>query len=138
MEGIMKAIPTVQKYMTDCPHTIGDDITLKEAMNLMKEGNYRHLPVQHGGKLVGMVTDRDVKLAASYADDIEKLKTEEVMTQDPYSVSPDSPLDEVVATMAEKKYGAAVVVDNNKVVGIFTAVDGLRVLSEVLNQRFHK
>ena len=132
----MKQIPTIQKYMTAMPQTIGRDISVKTAINLMHEHRIRHLPVQEGGKLVGILTDRDLKLAASFAG-AEDLKVEDVMTSDPYTAAPETPLDHVVLEMAEHKYGSAVIQQGNgKVVGIFTAVDGLRVLGEVLAQNY--
>ena len=59
------------------------------------------------------------------------------MTPDPFTVSPQAPLDGVVSEMAEHKYGCAIIVqENGKIVGIFTAVDGLRALSEILQQNY--
>jgi CBS domain-containing protein len=55
-----------------------------------------------------------------------------------YAVSPDSPLDEVVATMAQHKYGCAVVMQNGKLVGIFTTVDVCRAFAEMLHGRLTK
>ncbi len=119
------------------PHTIGKDIELRAAMSMMREYGIRHLPVQDGGKLVGIVTDRDVKLASSFKD-AGHLKVEEVMTPDPFTVKPEMALDEVVLEMAEHKYGSAIVLQpNGKVVGIFTAVDAMRVLGETL-EAFYK
>jgi acetoin utilization protein AcuB len=128
----MKQMPQIQKYMTPMPHTIGRDISLKTALGMMREHRIRHLPVQEGGKLIGILTDRDLKLASGFAD-AANLKVEEVMSPDPYTVAPEAPLDRVVLEMAEHKYGSAIIVQGNgKVVGIFTAVDGLRVLGETL------
>ncbi|MCC7441533.1 MAG: CBS domain-containing protein [Bdellovibrionales bacterium] len=133
----MKQMPQIQKVMTAMPHTIGADIELKTAQSMMREHRIRHLPVQKGGKLVGVLTDRDVKLAAGF-DDALNLKVEEIMTDEPYTVTPETPLDRVVLEMAEKKYGCAVILQGNgKVVGIFTAVDGMRVLGETL-ESFYK
>ncbi len=132
----MKTMPTIQKYMTAMPHTIGLDIPVKKALDMMREFGIRHLPVQDGGKLVGMLTDRDLKLAASFnkADD---LTAEDVMSPDPYMVDVDAHVDEVAKEMAAHKYGAAIVTQQNgKIVGIFTAVDGLRVLAEVLEKNY--
>jgi len=132
----MKTMPKIDKFMTPMPHTIGSYITLKDAQSLMREHHIRHLPVQVAGKLVGVLTDRDIKLASAFSHS-EELKVEEVMTPDPYTVSPETPLDEAVLEMAEHKYGCAVVMQGNgKVVGIFTATDGLRVLGEVLNKNY--
>jgi acetoin utilization protein AcuB len=131
-----KTMPKVSKFMTAMPHTIGNDIPVKKALEMMRTNNIRHLPVQAGGTLVGMISDRDIKLASSFQGAAE-LRVDDVMSPDPYTISPDAALDEVVATMAEHKYGSAVVQqDNSKVVGIFTAVDGLRVLADILRQNY--
>lgn len=134
----MKQMPQIHKFMTAFPHSIGRDIPLDTALSLMREYRIRHLPVQDGGRLIGILTDRDIKLAASFADE-HGVRVEDVMTPDPYTASPDAPLDRVVSEMAEHKYGCAVVrQDNGKVVGIFTAVDALRVLSETLGAFYKK
>jgi len=132
----MKQMPQIQKFMTPMPHTIGQDIPLKTALSMMREHRFRHLPVQDGGKLVGILTDRDVKLAASFAGAAE-LTVSDVMTPDPFTVGPETSLDFVVLEMAEHKYGCAVIEQGNgKVVGIFTATDALRVLGEQLGMSF--
>lgn len=132
----MKNMPKIQKFMTTMPHTIGSDMTIKKAMEIMREHRIRHLPVQKGGKLVGIITDRDVKLARSFQGPGE-LSVDDVMTPDPYVVGPEASLNDVVLEMAEHKYGCAIVQqDNGKVVGIFTDNDGLRVLGEVLRQNY--
>src|SRR5689334_8077385 len=104
----MKAMPQIQKFMTTLPHTIGKDIPLKTALGLMREHRIRHLPVCESGKLVGVLTDRDLKLAASFTGS-QELTVEEVMSPDPYTVTPEAPLDEVVLGMAEHKYGCAII-----------------------------
>mgnify|MGYP001573803317 CR=1 FL=1 len=131
-----KTMPKISKFMTASPHTIGNDIPLKKALEVMRTNGIRHLPVQAGGHLVGMITDRDIKLASSFQGAAE-LKVDDVMSPDPYTVSPDAALDQVVEVMAERKYGSAVVYqENGKVVGIFTAVDGLRVLADILRRNY--
>lgn len=133
----MKQMPQIQKLMTTLPHTIGKDIPLNIAANLMREHRIRHLPVQEVGKLVGVLTDRDVKLATAFADP-KSMKVEDVMTPDPYVARPEAPLNKVVLEMAEHKYGCAIVQqDNGKVVGIFTAIDALRAFSDTLSM-FYK
>lgn len=134
----MKAMPTIQKFMAAMPHTIGADATLEKAEKFMKEYRIRHLPVLRGGELVGVISDRDVKMVETFKDvDPTKVKVEDAMTSDPYITSPGSALDEVSMKMAEKKWGCALVVDNKKLVGIFTWVDALNAMSEILKQRFH-
>jgi acetoin utilization protein AcuB len=132
----MKQMPQIQKFMTAMPHTVGRDIPLKTALSMMREHHIRHLPVQDGGKLVGILTDRDVKLASSFAD-AQGLNVEEVMTPDVYKVKPEAALDAVVTEMAEHKYGCAVIEQGNgKVVGIFTSIDAMRVLAETLDANY--
>jgi acetoin utilization protein AcuB len=136
---VSKPIPTIQKYMTTTPHTIGSDQTIAKAASLMSEFRIRHLPVLRGGRLLGVLSDRDVKLIESFRDvDATKTHVEEAMTEQPYTVEPETPLDEVVRTMAEKKFGSAVVMQNHKVVGIFTTVDACEALSQLLQTRLAK
>jgi acetoin utilization protein AcuB len=136
---VSKPIPTIQKYMTTTPHTIGSEQTIAKAASLMSEHHIRHLPVLHGGRLLGVLSDRDVKLIESFRDvDATKTSVEEAMTELPYTVEPETPLDQVVRSMAEKKFGSAVVVQNQKVVGIFTTVDACEALSELLQTRLAK
>lgn len=134
-----KPIPHISKYMTTTPHTIGFDQTLQTAHKLMRDHHFRHLPVLQGGKLVGMVTERDLALIETLKDvDPTKVTVEDAMTPAPYTVAPDALLDEVVATMAEHRYGSAVVVDNSHVVGVFTTVDALVAFSDLLHSRLAK
>jgi acetoin utilization protein AcuB len=134
-----KPIPPIQKYMTTTPHSIGSEQTLVTASAMMNKHEIRHLPVLHGGKLLGMLTDRDIKLIETFRDvDPTKVTVAEAMTERPYSVSPETPLDEVVETMAENKYGSAVVMQNQKVVGVFTTVDACQALCELLRTRLSK
>lgn len=134
-----KPIPTIQHHMTTSPQSIGVDQTLARAHKVMREHKIRHLPVLAGGKLVGMVTERDLHLVETLRDvDPETVKVEDAMATTVYSVSPDAPLDEVVSAMAAKKYGSAVVMQNGKVVGIFTTVDVCRTLAELLHSRLAK
>lgn len=132
----MKTIPSVQKYMTTTPTSLNPGDTLAHAHSLMRELKIRHLPVCEGDQVVGLLSDGDLFRAESLHDaDPNKLKASDVMGKNPYTVSPQAPLDEVVQEMARKKYGSAVVVDNHKVVGVFTATDALGAFAELLHTR---
>lgn len=132
----MKSIPTIQKYMTTVPYTIGAEQTLEKAEKIMNEHRIRHLPVLEGGRLVGVLSDRDLKIVESFKDvDPRQVKVEEAYTPQPFLVSPQAQLGEVCAQMVLHKYGCVLVVDNHKLVGIFTWVDALRAFDELLTSR---
>ncbi len=134
-----KPIPPIRKYMTTTPITMGADQTLASAAAKMTEHRVRHLPVLKGGELVGIISDRDIRLAESFEGVDPKVEPLDfVMTNDVYVVSPDTPLDEVVGHMAETKVGSAVVVDRGHVVGVFTTTDACRALAELLETRLRK
>ncbi len=131
-----KAIPTLQKYMVTAPHTIGADQSLEKAEKMMSELRIRHLPVLDGGKLVGVLSDRDIKLVESFRDvDPAATKVDEAYTPDPFIVSPGSSLRDVCDEMVARKYGCALVCDNHKLVGIFTWIDALKAMTDLLDTR---
>jgi acetoin utilization protein AcuB len=125
--------PQVYKYMSPLPHSIGRDQPLARAHELMRKHRIRHLPVLDGGVLVGLVSQRDLHFIETLRDvDPEEVLVEEAMTPDPFFVAPETPLREAVVQMAEHKYGATVVMDGARIVGVLTAVDALRALAELL------
>lgn len=131
-----KGIPHIDRHMTTSPYAIDAEQKLSQAHRLMRDHAIRHLPVLHGGKLVGVLSDRDLHLIESLRDvDPEKVLVEEAMSPAVYTVSPKAALDEVVREMAQHKYGCAVVVDNGKVVGVFTTIDAMRTFAEMLESR---
>jgi len=127
---------TVQQHMTVAPVVVSSDRTLAEAHRLMRERNIRHLPVVDHGRLVGIVSQRDLYLLETLRGvDPANETVGEAMSGEPYTVAPDAPLDAVATAMAEKKYGSAVVVDRGSVIGLFTTVDALRALASVVSRR---
>ncbi len=131
-----KGIPPVHKYMTTSPVTIGNDQKIEKAEQIMKENNIRHLPVLKGGKFAGILTDRDIKFVQGLHDlDLDKLVVDDVAREQAFIVESESPLDQVAAEMADQKVGSAIVMQNGKLVGIFTTVDAMRALSELLRTR---
>lgn len=121
----------VGSYMTPHPYTIGRDQPVAVASQRMREHRIRHLPVLDGGRLVGLISDRDVRLVEALSS--EHVKVEEAMSPEPRCVSPDAPLKSVVRDMAEHKLGSVLVVDDNeRMLGIFTAIDALKILESKL------
>jgi acetoin utilization protein AcuB len=117
----------MRDVMTPSPQTIESDQKLDRAHRMMQECGVRHLPVIRGGKLAGVVTQRDLYFLESISGvDIAVDKVGDAMTPDAYTVRPDESLRDVAQTMAEHKYGCAVVVDGERILGIFTVTDALR------------
>ncbi|MEO5971129.1 MAG: CBS domain-containing protein [Bdellovibrionia bacterium] len=129
-------IPKIGEVMSRPPRTIGEDIPVSKAKAHMQRDRIRHLPVLSAGRLVGIISDRDIRIAESFQGPGELL-VKDIMTPEPYVVSEDEPLDEVLLTMADNKYGCALVQhpDSQVVIGIFTDTDALRSFGEYLQKQ---
>lgn len=126
-------MPAISHHMTKQPWTIEQTAPLAQAHDLMREHRLRHLPVLEHGNLVGVVSVGDLHLLETIGDfSLHAVPVSEAMTERPFVVTGDTPLDEVVEIMAEKKYGCAIVAGRGGVEGIFTTVDACRVLAKVL------
>jgi acetoin utilization protein AcuB len=124
---------TMRHVMTPTPHTIGTDQPLSRAHEMMREHAIRHLPVLRGGKLVGILSQRDLYfLEAVVGVDTQLDVVADAMTSEVYTVGPEEKVSDVVRAMAEHRYGSAVVVERAHVVGIFTVTDALGLLAEGL------
>jgi acetoin utilization protein AcuB len=122
---------TIGDVMTPQPLTIGRDQKLVTAHKMMAENGIRHLPVLERGDLVGIVSQRDLYFVETLAG-VDKLtdKVEDAMTTDTRKFDPETLLVEVAREMYEHKLGCAVIVERDRVVGIFTAMDALRILAQ--------
>ncbi len=125
-------------WMTPNPITIDIKTTLPEAHKLMKECHIRRLPVVDHGKVVGILTQGDIREASpSDATSLSifelnyllaKLNVEKIMTRDPITIAPGATIREAAQLMLEHKIGGLPVVENEKLVGIITESDIFRVL----------
>jgi len=131
-----KAIPQIQRFMSTNPLTINGESSLMQAKSFMIEHKIRHLPVMDKGQTVGIISEKDIDFIQSFKG--VDLKTESIsnaMTSSPYIVEANSHLDEVCKYMATNKIGSVLVQDNKKLVGIFTWVDALNAMDELLHSR---
>lgn len=129
----MKDELTIRRYMTHAPSTIGRGATIQEALREMRHHHVRHFPVMDGAKLTGLVSERELEiLAALPSIDPSHASVELAMIPDPFHVDVDAPLKNVAADMAEARVGSAVVMSKGEPIGIFTTVDALRALADVL------
>jgi acetoin utilization protein AcuB len=129
----------VKGWMSREVITIEENDSMQEALKLLKEHDIRMLPVMKKGKLVGIVTDRDLKKASpSDATTLEvhellylltQIKVKEIMTRDPITVPPDYTVEETAQVLLENKISGAPVMDKTgKVIGTITQTDLFRVL----------
>ena len=120
----------IREVMTPEPLAIDIGECLADAAEAMARGQVRHLLVTERGRLVGVLSDRDVhRFEAGKRVAPEVVAVGEAMTPDPYTVTPEAPLAEVARTMAERAYGCVVVMAGTRPVGIFTTRDALRLLA---------
>lgn len=121
----------VREVMTAQPHTIGVDQPLAVAHRMMKSYGVRHLPVLDRAHVVGVLSERDLFFLETGADvDARYERVDQAMSTNVHAVPPETPLAEVARTMADRKLGCTVVVEGARVVGIFTAIDALRLLAD--------
>jgi len=135
----MKRVPQIKSVMTPFPYSVDRDAPLHEARAFMMQEGIRHLPVTKDGVLVGMITDRDIKLVLGPDFDYpteEELSVNDVMVEHAYTVDLHERLDNVLDYMAEHHVGSAMVTRNGKLAGIFTATDACRAFSAHLREQF--
>jgi acetoin utilization protein AcuB len=127
--------PTVRQYMTAAPSTVARNESVSVAHRIMRDAGIGHLPVMEGASVIGVLTERDVLLVESLPGvNPTDMRVEEAMVPQPYEVTPEAPLAEVVATLLERRIGSAIVVEEGVVVGVFTTVDALRALADLLQR----
>jgi len=131
----------VADVMTSPPLTVDPNDTTAEAEEIMNEQNIRQLPVVRTRKLVGIITDRDIRSflggrgldAAKERETAMSTKVAAVMTTKPASMTPEDDLSDAVELLIEGKMGGIPVVDEEEgLVGIVTYIDALRCFLDLL------
>ncbi|MBU2550074.1 MAG: CBS domain-containing protein [Proteobacteria bacterium] len=122
----------VKMIMTSKVVTIPVTARLEDARTLMRINDIRHLPVVKNGRLVGLVTDRDLR-GALFPSMIEDIGMTDLMVANPKAVKPDMSLEEAARVVYKYKIGCLPVVDDESVVvGIVTTSDMLAAFIEVV------
>jgi acetoin utilization protein AcuB len=125
--------------------TVRPDMSLIDALNLMKQEHIRRTPVVKDGKLVGIVSEKDLLNASpSPATSLSiyemnyllsKLQIKDVMTKDVLTVTEETPIEEAARIMADNKIGSMPVVRDDRIVGMITETDLFKMLLELMGAR---
>ena len=135
----------VRWRMTPNPIVIDPQTSILDALHIMKEKKVRRLPVVAHGKLVGIVTEKDLRESPSLKATslsifelnylLAKTPVSEVMTKDPITVTPDTTIEEAAVIMRDNQISGLPVVEDGKVVGIVTETDIFDMLVKLLGFR---
>ncbi len=132
----------VRDFMTPDPLTLSPQDNLRAAMELMKTHKLRRFPVVDQGKLVGIITDRDVRQAGASSAVMQERRYVEylldrilvsgIMTPNPITIGPDEPLENAANLILKHKIGGLPVVEDGRLVGIITETDLISALIRFL------
>jgi acetoin utilization protein AcuB len=127
-------MPNVERYMTREPVSVTSTDTLALAKRMMESHSVHHLPVIDEGRLVGIISDRDIHVVAAVPGiDFSRVLVARVMAP-PIEVRSETPIDEVSTLMAEQRHDCVVVQGGQGVEGIFTATDALQALATLVRR----
>ena len=132
----------IRDVMTKNPITVDSETLILDALKIMKENNIRRLPVVESGRLVGIVTQKDLNEAApaptsrtsayEFQYFLSKMKVKEVIKRDPVTLRSDTPFEEALKIGKKNNISSFPVLDDGKLVGITTESDIVRFLTRVL------
>ncbi len=137
----------VRKWMSKTPIVIDESASLSDAINLLKQHKIRRLPVLKKGKLIGIISDRDLKEASpSKVTSLDiwelhylmsQIKVKTIMTKNPVTVTPDTTLERAAILMFDNKIGGLPVVNKDgSLAGILTEQDVFKALINITGARF--
>lgn len=122
----------VKKFMSSKPVTVSEETSVGEAVNLLKKHSVRHLPVVKRKKVVGLVSETELR-GAIFPAMLEDLTVKDVMISQPVTVDPEAPLEEAARLIYHNKVTALPVVDKTgELGGIITMVDMLLALIDLM------
>ncbi|MEX1366403.1 MAG: CBS domain-containing protein, partial [Nannocystaceae bacterium] len=127
----------VRTVMTPAPKVIDAQATTATAQALMDELSVRHLPVMDRDRLVGVLSERDLRGARAFLDHAPGELgpvVGDLCSRNLLVVGPDDPLDDAANAMADRKVGAALVVRGVELVGIMTCIDLCRGLTTLVGK----
>ncbi len=131
MIGRKKSVRKISDYMSASPYFVSPQSKCDKAIKEMTKHKVKHLPVTSQGKIVGLLSERDLRLVCLQSP--EKFLVTDVMSPDPYVVNSDESLLGVVKEMKKRRIGCAIVRDVfGQPKGVFTSTDALSLLENLL------
>lgn len=122
----------VEEFTTPDPVTAPEETSVEELARIMASQGVRHIPITREDKVVGVVSDRDLRVVSGLAVREKALVTAgDIMAHDPVTVSSQTSLDEVAFEMSKRKIGSVIVNEGDRFLGIFTVTDALNALIEI-------
>ncbi len=141
MAQASKTAVTVRDVMAQNPLTLDRNETLDLAESIMNLGRIRHMPVVDDGRVIGILSQRDLFRSAlltalgfgrkTTTALIKTIKIKEVMTEDVITIAPETTIKDAARIMIDKKIGCLPVVENEKLIGLLTETDILRYVVEL-------
>ena len=123
----------IEEFTSPIDFTLAPSDKLEEVISKVEGIGYRHYPVLDKGDVVGMLSQRDLAVYQGASAGKDNLCVSDVMSEDVLSVIKGSSMEETVFLMSERKVGSAIVTENNgEPYGIFTSIDALNALVEIL------
>lgn len=131
----------VKKFMTADPVVIDQSQPIHEAKRLLEEHRFRHLPIVDDGKVVGILSDRDIIRTLAISESVmsfcgidtrDEVYIRDIMADQVIYLTPEDHLKDAARIMEKHKIGCLPVVENGSLVGIITATDILKVFSEMM------
>ena len=110
----------VKQWMKTSPVTVTSDDYLASVQEKMRAGGFRHLPVVDESKLLGIITDRDLR---QHVGQLERTKVNCAMTESPVTVGPNSTLEEAARLLLKHKINGLPVTENGRLAGMITSSD---------------
>jgi acetoin utilization protein AcuB len=135
----------VRDIMTTDLATLREDEVLLDATLILARGGFRHIPILNGKRLVGIVTERDVKhytpsiLSGIPPEEYNRLMAttplSKIMARDPITIEPSKTVYEAAQTLYDHRIGCLPVVEDGELKGIITSTDMLNLLLQLLKEK---
>lgn len=129
-----KKVPEIESIMNAAVHCLSATTTVREALRDLNARDFRHAPIEENGKMIGVVTERELCRVAAGAPEQAELPVKELCDRPPVVVATSTPCDEVCEQLYNKHEDYAIVVSSGKLAGIVTVTDICRAFMEHLRE----